>query len=111
MRPSAAVVVFPGSNCDEDAAYAWRQAVGGDPDAAKQLEQITRQMRLLDPKRFPGNPALVEQMHRDLLGSVDRLELQLQRNAQTDARTGKPDAIPAGYQEQVADYYRRLSKK
>ena len=88
-----------------------RQAVGGDPDAAKQLEQITRQMRLLDPKRFPGNPALVEQMHRDLLGSVDRLELQLQRNAQTDARTGKPDAIPAGYQEQVADYYRRLSKK
>jgi hypothetical protein len=88
-----------------------RQTVGGDPEAARQLEQITRQMRLLDPKRFPGNPALVEQMHRDLLGFVDRLELQLQRNTQTDARTGKPDAVPAGYQEQVADYYKRLSKK
>lgn len=88
-----------------------QHVVGSDPEAAKQLEQITREMRQLDPKRFPGNPALVEQMHRELLGSVDRLELQLQNKAETDARTGKPDAIPAGYQEQVAEYYRRLSKK
>ncbi|MFP5249998.1 MAG: hypothetical protein ACLGP3_09255, partial [Acidobacteriota bacterium] len=88
-----------------------RQTVGNHPDAARQLEQITRQMQQLDPRRFPGNPALVEQMHSELLGSVDRLELELQRNAQTDARTGKPDPIPAGYQEQVAEYYRRLSKK
>jgi hypothetical protein len=43
---------------------------------------------------------------------VDRLELELQNsNAETDARTGKPDSIPAGYQQQVAEYYRRLSKK
>jgi hypothetical protein len=89
-----------------------RQLIGNDPQAAKEVEALTRQMQNLDTTRFPGNPAIVEQMHREVLSSVDRLELELQRaNAQTDARTGKPDTIPVGYQEQVADYYRRLSKK
>ena len=89
-----------------------RQMIGNDPQAAKEIEALTRQMQNLDPSRFPGNPAMVEQMHREVLSSVDRLELELQRaNAETDARTGKPDTVPAGYQEQVADYYRRLSKK
>ena len=89
-----------------------RQSLGDDPQAAKEVEDLTRQMQNLDPRRFPGNPAMVEQMHRELLGSVDRLELELQnRNAQTDARTGKPDAVPGGYQDAVAEYYRRLSAR
>jgi uncharacterized coiled-coil DUF342 family protein len=89
-----------------------RQMIGNDPQAAKEVEALTRQMQNLDPSRFPGNPVMAEQMHREVLSSVDRLELELQRaNAQTDARTGKPNTIPAGYQDQVADYYRRLSKK
>ncbi len=89
-----------------------RKMIGDDPQAAKEVEALTRQMRNLDPNRFPGNPAMVEQMHREVLSSVDRLELELQNaNAETDARTGKPDSIPAGYKDQVAEYYRRLSKK
>jgi len=31
-------------------------------------------------------------------------------SSSTDARTGKSDAVPSGYQESVAEYYRRLSK-
>jgi hypothetical protein len=88
-----------------------RQMVQGDPQAAKEVQELTRQMQNLDPSRFPGNPAMVEQMHREMLSSVDRIELQLQRNgASTEARTGKPYAVPAGYQDSVAEYYRRLSK-
>jgi hypothetical protein len=50
-------------------------------------------------------------MHRQVLSSVDKLELQLQRDAaSTQARTGKSSAVPSGYQESVADYYKRLSK-
>jgi hypothetical protein len=50
-------------------------------------------------------------MHSEILSSVDRLELELQRSGEaTDARTGKPFTVPAGYQESVADYYRRLSQ-
>jgi len=87
-----------------------RSMVGGDPQVAKDVAELTRQMQNLDPKRFPGNPAMVEQMHREVLSAVDKLELQLQRqNLASSARAGKPDPVPAGYQESVADYYRRLS--
>jgi hypothetical protein len=88
-----------------------RQLVQSDPQTEKEVSDLTRQMQQLDPSRFPGNPAMVEQMHREVLSSVDKLELQLQRdNAATEARTGKSDAVPAGYQDSVAEYYRRLSK-
>jgi hypothetical protein len=54
---------------------------------------------------------MVEQMHREVLSSIDRLELQLQRDgASSEARTGKSDIVPSEYQESVAEYYRRLSR-
>ena len=88
-----------------------RQMVQGDPKAANEVQDLTRQMQKLDPSRFPGNPALVEQMHREVLSAVDRVELQLQRDAgQNEARTGRPQATPAGYENAVAEYYKRLSK-
>ncbi len=87
-----------------------RQMVASDPQASKEVAELTRQMQNLDPSRFPGNPAIVEQMHREVLSSVDKLELQLQRqNMSSSARAGKPYTVPAGYQDSVADYYRRLS--
>ena len=88
-----------------------RQMVTADPQAAKDIAELTRQMQHLDPSRFPGNPEMVEQMHREILSSVNRLELQLQHDGiSPEARTGNPYEIPAGYQDSVADYYRRLSK-
>jgi len=88
-----------------------RQMVRDDPQAQKDVADLTRQMRQLDPSRFRGNPAMVEQMHQEVLSSVDKLELELERNgASAEARTGKPDTVPAGYQDSVAEYYRQLSK-
>src|SRR5271170_934942 len=88
-----------------------RLMVRNDPEATNEVAELGRQMQQLDPSRFPGNPVMVEQMHREVLSSVDRLELQLQRDAASiQARTGKSDAIPSGYQESVAEYYKRLSK-
>jgi hypothetical protein len=88
-----------------------RQMVTDDPQAAKDIAELARQMQHLDPSRFRGNPAMVEQMHRELLSSVNQLELQLQHDGVSpQARTGNPNDIPAGYEDSVADYYRRLSK-
>jgi len=54
---------------------------------------------------------MVEHMHEEILSSLDRIELQLQRSGvSSQARTGKPDPVPTGYQESVAEYYRQLSK-
>jgi hypothetical protein len=38
-------------------------------------------MQRLDPSRFPGNPAPVEQLHTQVLSGVDKLELQLRRDS------------------------------
>jgi hypothetical protein len=88
-----------------------RQMVKGDPEAAKEVTELARQMQQLDPKRFPGNPAMVEQMRQEVLGGIDKLELELWREgSSSEARTGSSDAIPSGYQEPVAEYYKSLSK-
>jgi hypothetical protein len=88
-----------------------RQKVKDDPQAARNIAELTRQMRQLDPSRFPGNPAMVEEMHRQILSSLDRLELQLQNDGiSPQARTGRSYSVPPGYQDSVAEYYRRLSK-
>jgi hypothetical protein len=90
-----------------------RTAVQDSPEARRELQSLIDQMRNLDPSRFPGNPALVEQMHQQLLSNVDALELQLRR--QLDEKGGgtirntDPAKIPAGYQDSVAEYYRKLS--
>jgi hypothetical protein len=89
-----------------------RQMVKGDPQASKEAEDLARQMQHLDPRRFPGNPAIVEQMHREVLGAIDRLELALERSASGSlaSRAGKPNVVPEGYKDSVAEYYRQLSK-
>jgi hypothetical protein len=77
------------------------------------LQTLIDQMRSLDPKRFPGNPALVEQMHQQLVSTVDALELQLRRQLEETRggtiRNTDPTKIPAGYKDSVAEYYRKLS--
>ena len=90
-----------------------RAAVQDSPEARHQLQTLIDEMRNLDPKRFPGNPALVEQMHQQLLSGVDALELQLRRQLDESRggtiRNTDPTKVPAGYKDSVAEYYRRLS--
>ena len=85
-----------------------------DPAALKQVQELAREMQRLDPRRFPGNPELVEQLHTEVLAGVDKLELQLRHDSDDQApgqvRTTKEAVVPPGYEEAVADYYRRLSK-
>jgi hypothetical protein len=84
-----------------------------DPEALKEIEQLERDMQRLDPRRFPGNPIVVDQLHTEVLSGVDRLELQLRHDSDGvpgQVRTTKETAVPAGYEDAVADYYRRLGK-
>jgi len=88
------------------------QNVQSDPEVARQVKQLEAEMQRLDPSRFPGNPALLEQLHNQVLSDVDNLELQLRRKSddqQSQIRSSAPMTVPAGYQDSVADYFRRLS--
>jgi hypothetical protein len=90
-----------------------RAAVQDSPEARQQLQSLIDQMRSLDPSRFPGNPALVEKMHQQLISNVDALELQLRRQLDESRggtiRNTDPTKVPPGYQDSVAEYYRKLS--
>ncbi len=85
-----------------------------DPTALKEIQDLVREMQRLDPRRFPGNPALVEQLHTEVLSVVDKLELQLRHDSddqtQGQVRTAKEPPVPPGYEEAVAEYFRRLGK-
>jgi len=71
-------------------------------------------MQRLDPRRFPGNPAMLDELYARVLSGVDRLELQLRHEPAESqpgqVRSDNPAPMPAGYQTAVAEYFRRLSK-
>ncbi len=91
-----------------------RQLAKNDPAALREIESLVKEMQQLDPSRFPGNPEMVEHLHTQVLNDVDKLELQIRRNSDDpqvgQVRTSKAPAVPAGYQDAVAEYYRRLGK-
>jgi hypothetical protein len=89
-----------------------RGAVEDSPDAKQKLQALVDEMRNLDPKRFPGNPALVEQMHQQLLSGLDALELELRQKldeSRGTIRNADPTKVPDGYRDAVAEYNRKLS--
>ena len=89
-----------------------RSMAKSDPAALKQIEELEKEMQKLDPSRSKGNPEMVEALHAKVLNDVDKLELQLRRdpNQAGQVRTAKSPSVPAGYEDAVAEYYRRLGK-
>jgi hypothetical protein len=92
-----------------------RQQVANDPATAAQVDALIKELSALDPRRFPGNPAMVDELHNRVLNDVDKLELQLQsKSANADqsgqVRSTDPMPVPAGYQDAVSEYFRKLSK-
>ncbi|HEV2700105.1 MAG TPA: hypothetical protein VGV09_00630 [Steroidobacteraceae bacterium] len=91
-----------------------RRAVADDPAAKRQVDDLIRSMQQLDPRRFPGNPEVVDRLFAEVRSGVDRLELQLGHDPADDNRSVVRNAeslpVPEGYQDAVAEYYRRLSK-
>jgi hypothetical protein len=92
-----------------------RQAMRDAPEAARDIQQLIREMQALDPSRFPGNPELLARLRTQVLPVLEQIELQLRReleeNQEGQVRTGASDAVPAGYADAVAEYFRRLSRQ
>jgi hypothetical protein len=90
-----------------------RKEVANDPEMQRQIQELITAMEHLDLRRFPGNPAMVEELHQRLLSGVDTLELQLRRElgekGKGQIRSADSLAAPPGYKDAVAEYYRRLS--
>jgi hypothetical protein len=92
-----------------------RSAVKDEPGALSDISELKNQLQHLDPKRFPGNPAMLQELHTQVSATVDKLELQLQREADNvkpgQIRSGDSQPAPPGYADAVAEYFRKLSNK
>jgi len=91
-----------------------RSAATDSPETQREIDAMIQEMKKLDPNKFQGNPALLEQMRTQFLPGLEQLELKLRRDYEAQqtgtVRSGVQERIPAGYADQVADYFRRLSR-
>lgn len=92
-----------------------RGTLQDNPDLAKDLQELMREMQKYDPSKLTGNPQLVERIRTEILPNIEQLELQLRRKLEGNdgsgqARSGSPERVPQGYADAVAEYFRKLSK-
>jgi hypothetical protein len=91
-----------------------RQAIQDNPDLARDVQDLIREMQRVDPSRVPGNAELIERIQSVVLPAIEQLELQLRRKLEDknagQVRTAGSEPVPAGYADAVAEYFRRLSK-
>jgi hypothetical protein len=70
-------------------------------------------MRSLNPV-YQNEAELVQRISREILPSMERLELELRRKLDDkngdQVRSAGTETIPPGYAGAVADYFRKLSK-
>ncbi len=92
---------------------ALRQSLRDNPDLARDVGDLIRQMQGVDPRQFPGHPELIERLLSQFLPGLEQLELQLRRKVDEkggEARAASPEPPPPGYADAVAEYFRRLSR-
>jgi len=84
----------------------------GYPEMAGEIGGTLGRVRRVDPKRFPGNPQLLENLHAQVLRQVADVELELRRKLDQggEVRTTAGEPAPPGYGDAVAEYFRRLSR-
>jgi hypothetical protein len=79
------------------------------------LEEIRRFVRGLPDSRFAGNPKLLQEEYRKMLGLLEQLELQVRRQLEEDkgnqVRSIVAEPVPEQYRDAVAEYFRRLSQR
>jgi hypothetical protein len=90
-----------------------RAVVQDSPEAQAQLQSLIDEMRNLDLRRFTANPTLMDKERQQLVSRVDALELQLRQQLDEThggtIRNTDPNRVPPGYEDSVAEYYRKLS--
>jgi hypothetical protein len=92
-----------------------QQTQGSDPAMVKDLQNLIRDMQRLNPNTYANDPLLAERIQATLMGGVQQVEMELRRkvedaNGNGSVRSPGGEKVPQGYQDKVADYYRKLSK-
>jgi hypothetical protein len=80
------------------------------------LVELRRFARGLPESGFAGNPKLLQEEYRKMLGMLEQLELQVRRQVEegqggNQVRSIVAEPVPEQYRDAVAEYFRRLSQR
>lgn len=86
-----------------------------DPQMARDLGDLIRDMRRLNPTSPVNDPLLEQRIQAAVLSGIEQVEMQLRRKVEdngssTAVRSEGGANVPPGFAEAVAEYFRRLSK-
>jgi hypothetical protein len=91
-----------------------RQSLRDNPEASQEIQQLIQEMARLDLSRLAENPVVLDRIRSVVLPNLEQLELRLRREVEEkeggQVRNAGTEAIPPGYSDAVAEYYRRLGR-
>jgi hypothetical protein len=91
-----------------------RAQVGDDKDLNREYQDLVRRAQQLDPRHMTNDPQLGSVIGAQAMNQLDEIELVLRKKlaaADGSVRSTSPRNTPPGYADQVAEYYKRLSKQ
>jgi hypothetical protein len=85
-----------------------------DPATARDIQSLIHDLHNFDPRHFAGDPLLSQRIQAALAGA-EQVEMELRRMVDAiggsgSVRSPAGERVPQGYQDAVADYFRKLSK-
>ncbi len=92
-----------------------RENLGDNPDIARDVQDLMRDMQRIDPRRFGQDPLLAERINSQVVNGLEQIELELRRKVEEqqggNVRSGASEPAPPGYANSIAEYFRKLSKE
>ena len=91
-----------------------QQGLRDDPNMARDAQAAIRDLRQFDPFTMSNDPMLAQRIAAALAG-VEQVEMELRRKVEDTTGNGSVRSqagqkVPQGYEDKVADYYRKLGK-
>jgi hypothetical protein len=85
-----------------------------DPKAARDLQDLIREMQRLNPWSYANDPELNARIQADMTAQIETVELELRRKVDDanggSVRSAGTGPVPQGYETAVPEYFKKLSK-
>jgi hypothetical protein len=90
-----------------------QQQYRDDPNAQRDVAALIRDMMRLDPNTYSNDPLLAERINAAVVPGIEQVEMELRRKVEqsdSSVRSQAGEAVPQGYSDAVAEYFRKLSE-
>jgi hypothetical protein len=88
--------------------------IQNDPNASKDLQNLIREMQRLNPWTYANDPELNARIQGDMTADLEKVELELRRKVDDanggNIRSGGNMPVPQGFEQPVAEYFKKLSQ-